>query len=51
MLYDCPECGLPAEVTVRDRLPSTAGLVEHVDVHCVAQHRFVGPADSLRVLL
>lgn len=51
MLFDCPECGLPATVTTRDRLPSTSGPVEHVDVHCVADHRFVGPADTLRVLL
>jgi hypothetical protein len=51
MLYDCPECGLPATVTVRARLSSTSGPVEHVDVHCVAKHRFVGPADTLRVLL
>jgi hypothetical protein len=51
MLYDCPECGLPATVTHRSKLASTSGPVEHVDVHCVANHRFLGPADRLRVLL
>lgn len=51
MLFDCPECGLPATVSVRDRLSSTSGPVEHVDVHCAAGHRFLGPAESLRVLL
>ncbi|WP_035812641.1 hypothetical protein [Jiangella gansuensis] len=51
MLFDCPECGLPATVTTRGHLPSTAGPVEHVQVHCVTGHRFLGPAESLRVVL
>ncbi|WP_123788542.1 hypothetical protein [Phytoactinopolyspora halophila] len=51
MLYDCPECGLPATVTHRARLSSTSGQIEHVDVRCAADHRFLGPADRLRVLL
>ncbi|PSL06885.1 hypothetical protein CLV30_102274 [Haloactinopolyspora alba] len=51
MLFDCPECGLPATVTTRGQLRSTSGAVEHVDVHCVADHRFVGPAETLRVQL
>ncbi|MGH8827727.1 MAG: hypothetical protein ACRDVZ_09080 [Jiangellaceae bacterium] len=51
MLFDCPECGLPATVTSRGQLPSTSGPMEHVDVRCAADHRFVGPADTLRVLL
>lgn len=51
MFYDCPECGLPATVTPRGTLPGTSGPVEHVDVHCAAGHRFLGPADTLRVLL
>lgn len=51
MLYDCPDCGLPATVTSRGRLASTSGPVEHVFVHCVSGHRFLGPADTLRVLL
>lgn len=51
MLFDCPECGLPATVSHRVTLPSTSGRLEHVDVECVARHCFVGPADTLRVLL
>lgn len=51
MLYDCPECGLPATVTSRGRLPGTSGPVEHVLVHCAANHRFLGPADTLLALL
>ncbi|WP_053205882.1 hypothetical protein [Jiangella muralis] len=51
MLYDCPECALPATVTSRGRLSGTSGPVEHVAVHCVAGHRFLGPADTLRIVL
>jgi len=51
MLYDCPECGLPATVDSRGRLASTAGPVEHVYVRCAAAHWFLGPAETLRVLL
>jgi hypothetical protein len=51
MLYDCPDCGLPATVTSHGTLPGTSGPVEHVAVHCVSGHRFLGPADTLRVLL
>ncbi|WP_162606012.1 hypothetical protein [Jiangella aurantiaca] len=51
MLYDCPECGLPATVTPRGTFSSTSGPVEHVAVHCAADHRFLGPADTLRVLV
>lgn len=51
MLYDCPECGLPATVSRLGDLPSTDGSVEHVRVNCARDHRFVGPADRLRVTL
>ncbi|GAB3419415.1 hypothetical protein GCM10027569_46150 [Flindersiella endophytica] len=51
MLYDCPECGLPATVTTRGRFASTAGPVEHVQVRCADAHHFLGPADTLRVRL
>ncbi|NED96165.1 hypothetical protein G1H11_12680 [Phytoactinopolyspora alkaliphila] len=50
MLSDCPECGLPATVKSRGELSGTSGPVEHVDLHCVSDHRFLGPADRLRVL-
>src|SRR6478609_1247526 len=43
----CPQCGLVAEVVDRDVWPSTDGPIEHVQVRCVARHRFVLPAASL----
>lgn len=29
-LVSCPDCGVPAEITERFRLPSTAGPVDHI---------------------
>jgi hypothetical protein len=43
----CPQCGQPAEVGTRHKLPSTAGLVEHAHVQCVLRHWFLMPADWL----
>jgi hypothetical protein len=51
MLYDCPECGLPATVTVYGHAASTDGPVEVVAVRCADTHYFFGPGDSLRRLL
>lgn len=51
MLYDCPECGLPATVTPHGSFGGTDPNVEHVRVHCAGDHRFFGPADRLQVLL
>jgi hypothetical protein len=51
MLYDCPECGLPATVTVHGHAASTDGPVEMVALRCVDTHLFFGPGDRLRHLL
>jgi hypothetical protein len=51
MLYDCPECGLPAVVFPRGQLLGTDGPLDIVSVRCAAAHHFLGPADTLRVLL
>ena len=45
MLYDCPECGLPATVTPYGAAASTDGPVDVVAVACVARHWFLGPGD------
>jgi hypothetical protein len=34
----CPQCGAPARITDRFRLPSTAGPVEHVKIGCAHNH-------------
>ncbi len=46
-LVGCPECGAPAEVSRRDALGSTDGLIEHVFVRCVDRHWFYMPASML----
>ena len=46
-LVSCPQCGLAAEVTRREALPSTHGPVEHVYVRCVQRHWFLLPADAV----
>ena len=46
-LVVCPECCAPAEVVDRFVLASTDGPVEHVEVACLARHRFLLPATSL----
>jgi hypothetical protein len=51
MLYDCPECGLPATVTVHGHAASTDGPVEMVALRCAGTHLFFGPGDRLRHLL
>jgi hypothetical protein len=51
MLYDCPECGLPATVTSYGAAAGTDGPVEVVRVRCVARHWFLGPDETLRRLL
>jgi hypothetical protein len=51
MLYDCPECGLPAEVTTVGDVYGTDGPVPVVRVRCAAAHWFLGPDETLRRLL
>jgi hypothetical protein len=48
-LTTCPEpsCRVPAEITDRFVLHSTAGAVEHVRVYCVARHIFTLPTARL----
>lgn len=50
-LTRCPECGSVAEVVGRDVWPSTDGPVEHVQVRCVARHRFLLPVAMLAAQL
>ena len=47
ILVSCPDCGVPAEITERFCLPSTDGPVDHVVVHCAADHHFRVAADRL----
>ena len=42
-LTHCPECGGPAEVLDRFRLPSNHGPVEHIKVRCITGRWFVVP--------
>ncbi|MCW6006630.1 hypothetical protein K1W54_18885 [Micromonospora sp. CPCC 205371] len=51
MLYDCPECGLPATVTPYGQAAATDGPVEVVRVRCAAAHWFLGPGETLRRLI
>lgn len=51
MLYDCPECGLPATVTTVGDAHGTSGPVEVVRVRCAGAHFFMGPGETLRRLL
>src|SRR5215472_9102616 len=46
-LVSCPECGVPAEISERVRLPSTDGPVDHIAVQCAADHYFRMAADML----
>lgn len=46
-LVSCPDCGVPAEITERFRLPSTDGPVDHVAVQCAAGHHFRMAAEGL----
>jgi hypothetical protein len=50
ILVSCPDCGVPAEITERFCLPSTDGPVDHVVVHCAADHHFRVAADRLPAL-
>jgi hypothetical protein len=50
ILVSCPDCGIPAEITERFCLPSTDGPVDHVVVHCAADHHFRVAADRLPTL-
>lgn len=43
----CPECGVPAEVSDRQSMFSTAGPVELARVACVVGHRFMMPTEGL----
>jgi hypothetical protein len=47
ILVSCPDCGVPAEITERFCLPSTDGPVDHVVVHCAADHHFRVAADRV----
>lgn len=44
-LVDCPECGLPAEITDRFTLGGAPEPVEHVKVVCVRRHWYTLPID------
>ncbi len=46
-LTSCPECGAPAEVTWRFCEEGTDGPIEHVKLHCLDRHWFMGTAASL----
>lgn len=46
-VVDCPECGLPAEVTSRFTLESTDGPVEHVRIRCIRGISFLMPTYML----
>lgn len=46
-LMECPECGLPAEITDRFVLGGAPGPVEHVKIVCVTRHWFTVPVDQL----
>lgn len=47
-LTDCPSCGLPAEVTHLDHLPSTHGLVTQARVWCITrEHRYTMLTEQL----
>jgi hypothetical protein len=47
-IIDCPECGLPAEVRDRFRLPTKKGPIEHVKTRCLIWHVRTLPSDRLR---
>ena len=47
ILVSCPDCGVPAEITERFRLPSTDGPVDHIVLHCAAGHHFRMAAERL----
>ena len=49
-LVPCPDCGAAAEITEHFRLPSTDGPVDHIVVHCAADHHFLMAADRLPAL-
>ena len=46
-LTACPECGLPTEITRRQVLASTDGMIEHVGLRCLARHVFLMPTSGL----
>jgi hypothetical protein len=46
-LLECPDCGLPAEITDRFTLDGVPAPVEHVKLVCVARHWFTVPVDQL----
>jgi hypothetical protein len=46
-LVPCPDCGVPAEITERFRLPSTDGPVDLIALHCAAGHHFRMAADRV----
>jgi hypothetical protein len=47
-LLDCPECGLPAEITERFTLGGAPGPVEHIKIVCVTGHWFTPPTARVR---
>ena len=49
LLYDCPSCGLPAEITDRFTLNGAPAPVEHVKLVCVQRHWYTLPVDQLVV--
>lgn len=45
IICDCPECGLPADVTLAGTLDSTDGDVEHIRTQCPTGHWFIMPVE------
>lgn len=46
-LLECPDCGLPAEITDHFTLDGAPCPVEHVKIVCVMRHWFTLPSDQL----
>ncbi|MGH3098209.1 MAG: hypothetical protein ACRDMV_19680 [Streptosporangiales bacterium] len=42
-MYDCPACGLPAEVNYARIARSTDGPMEHVHIQCPRRHWYLLP--------
>lgn len=47
LLFDCPSCGLPAEITDRFTLNGAPAPVEHAKLVCIQRHWYTLPLDQL----
>ena len=47
LLFDCPTCGFPAEITDRFTLNGAPAPVEHVKLVCMQRHWYTLPLDQL----